>query len=108
MVAFPEKTLSSALSKSSMSTDWDMSKIYEIEWGYSRKGSKNPRVPIEKLRTGGTAPALNRDEACNMVPSPPSVTTKSIFSGLAGREHQEVPKCSGMNNNILGFQISAP
>lgn len=28
-----------------------------------RNGSKNPNVPIEKLRTGGTAPALKSDEA---------------------------------------------
>jgi hypothetical protein len=48
-----------------------------------RKGSRKPRVPMEKLRTGGTAPELNNEEACNIVPSPPSVTTKSIFSGLA-------------------------
>ena len=29
----------------------------------SRKGRRNPRVPIEKLRTGGTAPFLKREEA---------------------------------------------
>ena len=28
-----------------------------------RKGKRKPRVPIEKLRTGGTAPALNKEEA---------------------------------------------
>lgn len=39
-------------------------------------------MPIEKLRTGGTAPALNNEEACRIVPSPPRVTTKSIFSEL--------------------------
>ncbi len=37
---------------------------------------------MEKLSTGGTAPALKREEACNIVPSPPSVTTMSIFSEL--------------------------
>ena len=28
-----------------------------------RKGSKNPKVPIDALNTGGTAPTLNSDEA---------------------------------------------
>ena len=55
-------------------------------------------MPIEKLNTGGTAPALKRDDACNMVPSPPNVTTKSILgelgaggvlSGLAGLKGDE-------------------
>lgn len=55
-----------------------------------RNGSKNPKVPIEKLSTGGTAPALNRDDAWRIVPSPPSVTTKSIFSGLAEEERLTV------------------
>jgi hypothetical protein len=50
---------------------------------YPRNGSKKPKVPIEKLRTGGTAPALNNEEAWRIVPSPPSVTTRSIFSGLS-------------------------
>ena len=45
---------------------------------YARKGSKKPRVPIEKLKTGGTAPTLNSDDACSIVPSPPNVMTKSI------------------------------
>lgn len=40
-------------------------------------------MPMEKLRTGGTAPELNNEDACSIVPSPPKVTTKSIFSGLA-------------------------
>lgn len=40
-------------------------------------------MPMEKLRTGGTAPELNSEDACSIVPSPPKVTTKSIFSGLA-------------------------
>lgn len=44
-----------------------------------RKGRRKPRVPMEKLKTGGTAPALNREDAWRMVPSPPRVTTKSIF-----------------------------
>ena len=48
-------------------------------------GSKNPNVPIEKLRTGGTTPVLKREEACKMVPSPPRVMTRSI-----GREQVSV------------------
>ena len=35
---------------------------------------------MEKLNTGGTAPDLNKEDACRIVPSPPSVITKSIFS----------------------------
>lgn len=35
---------------------------------------------MEKLKTGGTAPDLNKDDACKIVPSPPSVITRSIFS----------------------------
>ena len=46
-------------------------------------------MPIEKLNTGGTAPALKRDDACNMVPSPPNVTTKSIFGELGAGEGSE-------------------
>jgi hypothetical protein len=37
-------------------------------------------VPIEKLSTGGTAPKLKSEEAWRIVPSPPRVTTRSIFS----------------------------
>ncbi len=56
--------------------------------GRVRKGSKKPRVPMEKLRTGGTAPILKREEACNIVPSPPSVMTRSIGSA-SGPEDKE-------------------
>ena len=38
-------------------------------------------MPIEKLKTGGTAPLLKSEDACRIVPSPPSVSTRSI--GLA-------------------------
>ena len=51
----------------------------EVE-GHSRNGRRNPSVPIEKLNTGGTAPTLNSDDAWRMVPSPPNVTTRPIFS----------------------------
>lgn len=43
-------------------------------------------MPIEKLRTGGTAPTLNSEDACRIVPSPPSVTTRSIFSEFGPEE----------------------
>jgi hypothetical protein len=46
-------------------------------------------VPIEKLNTGGTAPALKRDDACNMVPSPPNVTTKSMLGVLGAGKGSE-------------------
>lgn len=36
-------------------------------------------MPIEKLRTGGTADRSKRLETCRMVPSPPSVTTRSTL-----------------------------
>lgn len=87
MVALPSKTVSSAFAKSSISgtalrfrdQNW-YSAIFD-----SRKGSKNPKVPMEKLRTGGTAPTLNNEDACKIVPSPPNVTTRSIFSEFAPR-----------------------
>jgi hypothetical protein len=41
-------------------------------------GNRNPRVPREKLSTGGTGPLLNNEEAWRMVPSPPSVMTRSM------------------------------
>src|SRR6267154_2058816 len=34
---------------------------------HPRNGSRNPRVPIEKLSTGGTAPRLKSDAACRIV-----------------------------------------
>jgi hypothetical protein len=49
-------------------------------------GSKNPNVPIEKLKTGGTMPVLKREEACRIVPSPPSVITKSIGDEVVSAE----------------------
>ena len=54
----------------------------------SRKGRRKPRVPMEKLRTGGTAPFLKRDEAWRMVPSPPSVMTRSIGGPFSVRERR--------------------
>lgn len=54
----------------------------ELGSKHLRNGKRKPNVPIEKLSTGGTAPALNNDEAWRIVPSPPSVTTRSIFSAL--------------------------
>ena len=47
---------------------------------HSRKGRRKPKVPIEKLSTGGTAPTLNSEDACSIVPSPPRVMTRSIGS----------------------------
>lgn len=54
------------------------------------KGSKKPNVPMEKLSTGGTELVLNNEDAWRIVPSPPSVTTKSmgllsISDGVQGR-----------------------
>lgn len=49
-----------------------------VDFIYGRNGSRKPRVPMEKLRTGGTAPDLNKEDACKIVPSPPSVNTRSI------------------------------
>jgi hypothetical protein len=43
-------------------------------------------VPIEKLKTGGTTPVLKREDACRIVPSPPSVITKSIGDEVASTE----------------------
>lgn len=49
---------------------------------YARKGNKNPRVPILKLSTGGTSPLENKQLACKIVLSPPSVTIRSIFGAV--------------------------
>lgn len=66
-------------------------------------------MPIEKLNTGGTAPALKRDDACNMVPSPPNVTTKSIFGELeAGEGYEWVGGIERGEMSALDSQISAP
>jgi len=43
-------------------------------------GSKKPRVPIEKLSTGGTGPIRNNEDAWRIVPSPPNVIIRSIGS----------------------------
>lgn len=41
---------------------------------------KNPRVPIEKERIGGTLEEWEkRDEACSIVPSPPKVVVRSTL-----------------------------
>lgn len=43
---------------------------------------KNPSVPILKDSIGGTLTSvLNKDDACRMVPSPPSVVAMSTFAG---------------------------
>jgi len=65
-------------------------------------------VPIEKLNTGGTAPALKRDDACNMVPSPPNVTTKSILGELGAGEYSEWIGGIEREMSALDGQISAP
>ena len=84
-VALPVKALSRAGAKSSIS----VRKIHCFGeslggrcrvWS-ARNGRRKPRVPIEKLKTGGTAPLLKSEDACRIVPSPPSVSTRSI--GLA-------------------------
>jgi hypothetical protein len=58
--------------------------VTDVEQRYasSRKGRRKPSVPMEKLKTGGTAPVLNREDACKIVPSPPRVTTKSMLSAV--------------------------
>lgn len=82
IVAVPLNTASKALSKSSMSVQCLLMTILMkcIQSYDARNGSKNPNVPIEKLSTGGTAPWLKSEEACRIVPSPPSVIIKSIRS----------------------------
>lgn len=50
---------------------------------YLLKGVKNPKLPIEKLRTGGTIPGRSyRLDTWSIVPSPPSVMIKSISCWL--------------------------
>lgn len=53
-----------------------------------RNGNKKPKVPMEKLSTGGTAPILKREDAWRIVPSPPSVTTRSIGAAPSPRRLQ--------------------
>lgn len=56
---------------------------------HTRKGSRKPNVPMEKLSTGGTSPVLNNDEAWRIVPSPPSVTIRSILSASGPALHRQ-------------------
>lgn len=57
----------------------------------SRKGVKNPKLPIEKLSTGGTFPGrAYKLETCKIVPSPPNVMIKSS-SSLSGLAHIRTP-----------------
>jgi hypothetical protein len=57
----------------------------------SRNGVKNPKLPIEKLRTGGTFPGrAYKLETCKIVPSPPNVMIKSS-SSLSGLAHIRTP-----------------
>lgn len=42
------------------------------------KGSKKPRLPIEKHSTGGHSPDEKRLETCSTVPSPPRVRTRWV------------------------------
>lgn len=62
----------------------------------SLNGSKKPRVPIEKLSTGGTGPIRNNEDAWRIVPSPPSVIMRST-------EDSEISmsiKCRGLTNRL--------
>ena len=40
-----------------------------------RNGNRKPKLPIEKLNTGGHSPSPNRCDTCSIVPSPPKVMT---------------------------------
>ena len=85
MVALFWKTLFRALAKSSMSRySSQTGEGLESRLNGIRNGNRKPKVPIEKLSTGGTAPALNKDDAWSIVPSPPKVTTRSICCFAAG------------------------
>jgi hypothetical protein len=50
-----------------------------------RKGRRKPSVPSENESTGGTGPARKSEDACRIVPSPPSVRTRSM-GGAPGPE----------------------
>jgi hypothetical protein len=45
---------------------------------HSRNGKRNPRLPIEKLTTGGHSPVLNKCDTWSIVPSPPIVRTSEV------------------------------
>ena len=82
IVVLPSKTLSSARAKSSASERVVQNRGTSFPKTPLRNGRRKPSVPMEKLKTGGTAPDLNKEDACKIVPSPPSVITRSIFSDL--------------------------
>jgi hypothetical protein len=71
---------------------WERVYVYKDEkksnrrWSYILNGNKKPKVPMEKLSTGGTGPVLNSEDAWRIVPSPPRVTTKSIGVGFTSEE----------------------
>lgn len=43
------------------------------------KGSRKPRLPIEKQSTGGHSPCPNSEAACRTVPSPPRDRTRCVY-----------------------------
>ena len=52
---------------------------------------RKPSVPRLKLRIGGTeAVCENKEEACRMVPSPPNVAMRSVFSESSDVDVAEV------------------
>ena len=67
----------------------------------SRKGNKKPSVPMEKLSTGGTAPWLKRDAACNIVPSPPSVITRSTGAAFGPADITRFPDSRVPIRNLM-------
>lgn len=80
--------------------------VLRLQLDDSRNGSKKPKVPIEKLSTGGTAPTLNSDDACKIVPSPPSVTTRSIFSASGPSNPPKKNKNTASRSKFLTYTSS--
>lgn len=64
------------------------------------KGKRNPRVPMEKLSTGGTGPVLKRLDARKIVPSPPRVIIKSTGIWLSGDQGSIVPWGSSVHAKV--------
>jgi hypothetical protein len=68
-------------------------------------GRRNPRVPREKERIGGTYVDENRDAACRIVPSPPSVIIastvlcNSAWIARHQKPRKEIPLSGGVNAN---------
>lgn len=107
-VALPSNAVSIAFPKSSMSEHRVSHALGDASAEGLRKGRRKPRVPIEKLSTGGTAPTLKREAACSIVPSPPSVTMRSIGSASGPADLGSARAVHEGDSCVPGRHITVP